>query len=64
MKVTVEEIIQVLLRQVGDSRECPYCHESFIPVDATADSAFALWKKLKNKKGRYYFYSETKFIAG
>lgn len=37
----------VLLRQIGDSRCCPHCSNSFIPSDSTSNEALTLWNKLK-----------------
>ena len=40
------EAVKVLLRCVGDNRECPKCRHSFIPNGKTEIDAFALYKKI------------------
>ena len=40
-------IRDVLIAQVGDSRECPHCLKIFIPDDKTAHDAFELFKELE-----------------
>lgn len=40
--------IKVLLMQIGDRRQCPSCHKSFVPNDATQDAAIELYRKLKD----------------
>ena len=32
-----EKIKKVLIRQIGDSRLCPLCHQAFIPNDRTVE---------------------------
>lgn len=37
----------VLLRQVGDNRECSHCGKSFIPNDNTSHDALEMYRELK-----------------
>ncbi len=41
-----DEISRVLLRLIGDHRECKYCCRAFLPNDSTYEAGLELWKKL------------------
>jgi hypothetical protein len=47
MRVKKDEILKVLLHQIGDNRICPKCGCSFIPADLTTKEALDLYSKLK-----------------
>ena len=49
-KPIVEQLREVLIRQVGDTRECPCCRKTFIPNDSTSQEAFELFKQLFGDK--------------
>jgi hypothetical protein len=36
-----------LIRQVGDTRECPHCRKYFIPDDPTSRLAFETYKSIR-----------------
>ena len=40
---------EVLIRQVGDTRACPHCGQTFVPNDATAKLAHKLYRELFKK---------------
>jgi len=42
-KSIMKRLKEILIRSSRDSRECPYCHKTFIPVDATANNAFLMY---------------------
>lgn len=42
----MSKIRKVLIKQVGDSRECPCCRNSFIPDDHTSKVALELYQEL------------------
>lgn len=46
--INIENILAVLIRQVGDHRECPHCHKAFIPNDRTAKEALKAVKELED----------------
>ena len=43
-----QEIIKVLVRQIGDYRLCPNCKKGFVPNDRTSDECKELLKDLTN----------------
>ena len=47
-KPLLEQLKNVLINQVGDTRMCPHCNKDFIPDDKTAKEAWKLYKKLFN----------------
>ena len=49
-KPIVDQLREVLIRQVGGTRECPCCREAFIPNDSTSQEALELFKRLFGDK--------------
>ena len=49
-KPIVDQLREVLIRQVGNTRECPCCREAFIPNDSTSQGALELFKQLFGDK--------------
>lgn len=45
-----ERIRRVLLRQIGDARECPNCRYYFIPKDRTCEEAFDIYNEIFRKE--------------
>ena len=46
----IEQLKEVLIRQVGNNRECPKCRHSFIPKDSTTQAAWEMYKILFGAK--------------
>ncbi len=51
MQPVVDQLREVLIRSVGDTRQCPHCGKNFIPNDRTAAEAWNLFKTLFGSKG-------------
>ena len=46
-KKLIKVVLSALIRNVGDTRECPHCRKIFIPEDRTAKESFEVYKELK-----------------
>jgi predicted RNA-binding Zn-ribbon protein involved in translation (DUF1610 family) len=46
----MDDLKEVLIRSVGDTRKCPHCGEEFIPKDKTANDAWRVFKRLFGRK--------------
>jgi hypothetical protein len=49
-KKLINKILKVLVRQIGDHRQCPSCHKAFIPQDRTQKDCIELYKEIKKLK--------------
>lgn len=50
--ITIKHIKQTLLRQVGDTRRCPCCGETYIPEDTTAREAMQMYRAIEQLEGQ------------
>ncbi len=54
IRPVIDQLKEVLIRSVGDTRQCPYCRKNFVPNDRTAKETWDLFKILFGSSGIAY----------
>jgi hypothetical protein len=49
-KTLIDRLREVLIRSIGDTRECPHCGKAFIPEDKTTRETFKIYKILFRRR--------------